>query len=326
MHDPHPYEQLSLEIVIDAVESTGRVSDLRVFPLNSYENRVYQVGVEDGEPLIAKFYRPQRWSDAQIQEEHDFCKELTAVEIPVVAPLADAEGRTLFQSGDFRFALYPRRGGHAPELENPDCLLQLGRLMGRLHNVGATRDYRHRPRLTVAEWGWESYRFVAEHWVPRDLKLAYTSLCEDLLPRLDALFAEVPARYQRIHGDAHVGNILARGEQYHLVDLDDSRSAPCIQDLWMFLSGDRANRTAQLSELMDGYQEFADFDPRELHLVEGLRTLRLMHYAAWLGRRWEDPAFPRHFPWFADGRYWSDHILELREQLAALDEPPLSVY
>ncbi len=198
--------------------------------------------------------------------------------------------------------------------------------MGRLHTIGAARDYQHRPALSVEDFGWQSYRFVAEHCIPADLAVAYSSLCEHLLARVEALFAEVPARLQRTHGDAHGGNILARGEVFHLVDLDASRMAPAIQDLWMFLSGDRANRTSQLSELIDGYNEFADFAPRELRLIEALRTLRLMHYAAWLGRRWSDPAFPMHFPWFGSARYWSDHILELREQLAALDEPPLTLF
>lgn len=322
MHE-HPYHQLSMDAVISAVESTGQLSDLRVFPLNSYENRVYQVGIEVGEPVIAKFYRPDRWTEQQILEEHAFCAELIEAEVPVVAPLSDQEGRTLFTAGPFRFSIFPRRGGHAPELDQPDCLLRLGRLLGRLHTIGAARDYQHRPTLSVEDMGWESYRFVVEHCIPQDLLAAYSSLCEHLLPRIEAQFAEAPVTLQRIHGDAHVGNILARSDTFYLVDLDDSRMGPPIQDLWMLLSGDRAQRTAQLSELLDGYHEFADFAPQQLRWIEGLRTLRLLHYAAWLGRRWNDPAFPLHFPWFGSDRYWSEHILQLREQLAALDEPPL---
>jgi len=324
--NPHPFASLSPEWVIDAIESTGRLSDLRVFALNSYENRVYQVGIDGELPLIAKFYRPERWSDAQILEEHRFSLQLAEAELPVVAPLADAAGNTLFYYQDFRFALFPRRGGHAPDLGNPDTQLMLGRLMARLHAIGELEPYQARPALDLHSFGTASYQFIAEHCIPADLHRAYVSLAEDLLGRIERSFRETPPRLLRAHGDCHVGNMLSREDLCFFVDLDDSRMAPAIQDLWMLLSGDRQERTAQLSEILEGYQEFRDFELRELNLIEPLRTLRIMHFAAWLGRRWRDPAFPQAFPWFGSDRYWADHILELREQLAALDEPPLRLY
>lgn len=329
--NPHPFAQLSPELVIDAVESTGRLSDLRVFALNSYENRVYQVGIEGEQPLIAKFYRPERWSDAQILEEHHFSLQLADAELPVVAPLRGESGDTLFRFGEFRFALFPRRGGQAPDLDNPDNQLMLGRLLARLHAVGATENYQARPALDVQSFGRDSYRFLAEEFlveldIGSDLLRAYTTLCEDLLPRVEAIVDDVKPTLLRTHSDCHVGNILSREQQCFFVDLDDSRMTPAIQDLWMLLSGERHERIAQLSELLEGYNEFYDFDLRELALIEALRTLRIMHFSAWLARRWRDPAFPLAFPWFGSARYWSDHILELREQLAALNEPPLRIF
>lgn len=324
--DPHPFALLSPELVIDAVESTGRLSDLRVFALNSYENRVYQIGLEGELPVIAKFYRPERWSDAQILEEHRFSAQLQEDELPVVAPLADGDGNTLFRYGDFRFALFPRRGGHAPELDDPDTQLMLGRLLARLHSVGAREPYQARPALNAQNFGRDSVELITERFIPADLRPAYVSLCKDLLTRIEPLLREIKPQQLRTHSDCHRGNIISRDQQWFFVDLDDSRMTPAVQDLWMLLSGDRHERSAQLSEILAGYNEFRDFELKELSLIEALRTLRLMHHAAWLARRWEDPAFPLAFPWFGSGRFWADHILELREQLAALDEPPLPVY
>lgn len=327
----HPFATLSPERVIDAIESTGRRSDLRVFPLNSYENRVYQIGIEDAEPLIAKFYRPERWSDAQILEEHRFSLQLAEAELPVVPPIADTDGTTLFEHDGFRFALFRRRGGHAPELDDPDTQLMLGRLLARIHAVGAREDYVERPALDIATFGRASMEYIAEHAISADLRRPYVTLCEDLLARIEPVFAAVRPRLLRTHSDCHRGNIISRehaddAQRWHFVDLDDSRMTPAVQDIWMLLSGERFERTAQLSEILEGYSEFADFAPKELALIEPLRTLRLMHHAAWLARRWTDPAFPLAFTWFGSGRYWADHILELREQLAALDEPPLALY
>lgn len=329
--NPHPFATLSPELVVDAVESTGRLSDLRVLALNSYENRVYQVGIDEAEPIIAKFYRPERWSDAQILEEHRFSLQLAEAELPVVPPLADENGATLFSHAGFRFALFARRGGHAPELDDPDTQLMLGRLLARIHAVGAREAYSERPALDVKSFGRDSMEYIAEHAISADLRLPYVSLCEDLLQRIEPLFATNKPRLLRTHSDCHRGNIISRDhvatdQRWHFVDLDDSRMTPAVQDIWMLLSGDRFERTAQLAEILEGYNEFADFAIKELALVEALRTLRLMHHAAWLARRWSDPAFPLAFTWFGGGRYWADHILELREQLAALDEPPLSVF
>jgi Ser/Thr protein kinase RdoA (MazF antagonist) len=329
--DPHPFATLSPERVIDAVESTGRLSDLRVFALNSYENRVYQIGIENAEPLIVKFYRPERWSDAQILEEHHFSLQMAEAELPVVPPLADDAGATLFTHEGFRFALFQRRGGHAPELDDPDTQLMLGRLLARMHAVGAREAYAERPALDVKSFGRDSMEYIAEHAISADLRMPYVSLCEDLLKRIEPVFAAIKPKLLRTHSDCHRGNIISRdhvaaADRWHFVDLDDSRMTPAIQDIWMLLSGDRFERTAQLNEILEGYNEFADFSLKELALVEPLRTLRLMHHAAWIARRWSDPAFPLAFTWFGNGRYWADHILELREQLAALDEPPLTVY
>ena len=322
----HPFATLTPDRVLDAVESLGYLSDARVLALNSYENRVYQVGIEDDQPLIAKFYRPDRWSDAAIREEHAFSHELAECEVPVVAPL-QRDGESLFEHAGFRFALFSRRGGRAPEPGNLDQLYRLGQLLGRLHAVGASRPFEHRETLTVAGFGHASLDTLLEGgFVPRSLLPAYESVARDLLKRLDELFTRVCYTPIRLHGDCHPGNLLHRDDAFHVVDLDDCRMGPAVQDLWMMLAGDRQERLGQLSELVDGYNEFHDFEARELPLIEGLRALRLMHHSAWIARRWDDPAFPLAFPWFANERYWGDQILALREQLAALDEEPLRLF
>ena len=324
-HSAHPFDQLTPDRVIDAVESTGRTADLRILPLNSYENRVYQVGIEDGAPLVVKFYRPERWNDEAIREEHEFTRELLEAELPVVAPLADETGSTLFSHGEFRFALFPRVGGHVPDLDQPEQLLSMGRILGRMHAIGASRPFRHRPRVDIESYAEASWRLIEAGFIPADLARSYGTLCESLVQRLRTAYQPSAGSLQRTHGDLHPGNILWRDGALCLVDFDDCRSAPAMQDVWMLLSGDRSTRLAQLAEIVDGYEEFHEFPVRELPLIESLRTMRLMHYAAWLAARWHDPAFPRAFPWFDSPRYWSEHILALREQQAALDEPPLAV-
>lgn len=320
----HPFAALTPDFLLAAIESRGFACDGHLAALNSYENRVYQIGVEGDAPLIAKFYRPGRWSDAQIAEEHEFCLELAELELPVVAPLADAAGATLHQYEGFRFALFPRRGGRAPELDHPDTLVALGRALGRIHAVGAVRPFRYRERLDSHSRGHDSAALIAERFIPDTLRAAYVSVTRDLLAQVDAAFAAVGAvDWIRTHGDCHPGNLLWREEAPNFVDFDDAATAPAIQDLWMLLSGERAQAELQLAELMSGYEEFHDFAPRELRLIEPLRALRILHYAAWLARRADDPAFVRAFPWFNTERYWGEHILALREQLAALAEPPL---
>ncbi|MBV2133489.1 serine/threonine protein kinase [Pseudomonas sp. MAP12] len=322
----HPFATLTPDLVLDAVESLGFLSDARVLALNSYENRVYQVGIEGETPLIAKFYRPARWSDAAIREEHAFSFELAEHEVPVVEPIL-RDGESLFEHAGFRFALFPRRGGRAPEPGDLDQLYRFGQLLGRMHAIGASRPFAHREALSVDNFGHESLATLLDgNFVPRSLLPAYESVARDLLARLDALFARIDYRSIRLHGDCHPGNLLYRDERFHVVDLDDCRMGPAVQDLWMLLAGERQERLLQLAELIDGYQEFHDFAPRELALIEGLRSLRLMHYSAWLARRWDDPAFPMSFPWFGSERYWGEQILMLREQLAALDEEPLRLF
>ena len=324
----HPFSNLSPDMVIDAVESSGVISDARVLALNSYENRVYQVGIEDSEPIIAKFYRPQRWTTAQILEEHDFSLELAELEIPLVPPIKNAEGLSLLEFEGFRFALFERKGGHPPEFDNLDNLLVMGRFLGRMHQAGAIHDFQTRNTLSIELFAEKSASFLLEHdFLPSDLSAAYESLAKDLIERMYVITQETAAaKLIRIHGDCHGGNVLWRDDTPHFVDLDDCMMGPAIQDLWMLLSGSSEQRLIQLAEIVDGYNEFYHFNPSELPLIETYRTLRLMHYSAWLARRWDDPAFPQSFPWFNTENYWAGHILELREQLAALDEAPLVLF
>lgn len=312
---------------MDAVESQGYICDGRISALNSYENRVYQVGLEDQTaPVIAKFYRPQRWTDAQIHEEHQFSLALSEYELPVVPPLINGQGKSLLSYEKFSFALFERKGGHGPELDDLDNLYTMGRLLGRIHALGAVEAYKYRPIIDPQTFGHDSVNFVSINFIPRELKSAYDSLTADLLVRIDTAFAQAKGvSYIRVHGDCHGGNLLWRDDAPHIVDFDDSRMAPAIQDIWMLLSGERDRQRLQLSEIIEGYNEFYDFNPQELMLIEPLRTLRMLYYAAWLARRWQDPAFPHSFSWFNTERYWGEHILELREQLSALSEPVLEL-
>ena len=320
----HPFAALTPSRVLDAVEALGFLPDARVFALNSYENRVYQVGLEDGRYLVVKFYRPERWSTAQIHEEHDFALELAEREIPVIAPLSIG-GNTLHQLDEFQVAVFPRFAGRPPELDNLDNLLVMGRFVARIHAIGALSSFQHRHQLSLQRFAIDSREYLLENdFLPPDLRPAYETLSRDLITAMQAKLAEHGEPITlRLHGDCHPGNVLWQDETPHFVDFDDSMTGPAIQDLWMMLSGDRDQRQAQLLELAEGYNEFHDFRVRELNLIETLRTLRLMNYSAWLARRWQDPAFPLSFPWFNTERYWAEHILELREQLSALDEPPL---
>jgi Ser/Thr protein kinase RdoA (MazF antagonist) len=318
------YQGLTPDHVLDAIDSLGMRSDGRLLALNSYENRVYQVGVEDGPPLVAKFYRPLRWSDAQILEEHAFVAELVEREIPVVPALA-INGSTLQHYGGYRFAAFARRGGRAPELDDSHTLEWLGRFLGRIHAVGAARPYVERPALDIDSFGIEPRDYLLSHgFIPAELEAAWTSVVEQALEGVRGCYQRAgEVTMLRLHGDCHVGNVLWTDAGPHFVDFDDSRTGPAIQDLWMLLSGERADMVRQLSDILAGYEDFHEFDPRELHLIEALRTLRLLHYSAWLARRWDDPAFPAAFPWFNSQRYWQDRVLELREQVALMAEPPL---
>jgi Ser/Thr protein kinase RdoA (MazF antagonist) len=316
---PHPYSTLTPEVVLDACSSAGLRPDGRLLGLNSYENRVYQVYMEEGAPVVVKFYRPARWTRAQIDEEHAFAQELVEREIPVVAPVHCAE------FGGFTFAVYPRRGGRTPNLEDPKALEWIGRFLGRIHAVGATRPFSHRETLDAESFGRVPSRWLIEHRsIPDDLFPSWKAVIDQALEALDACF-ERAGSYQRIrlHGDCHPGNILWTDAGPHFVDLDDARMGPAMQDLWMLLSGDRDSMAQQLHHVLAGYEEFAELDRRELHLMEALRTLRLIHYSYWIARRWDDPAFPAAFPWFGTQRYWQDRILELKEQIALMGEEPV---
>jgi len=325
-HNPHPYDTLTPDTIIAAVESQDRISDRRILALNSYENRVYQVGIEGSAPIIVKFYRPDRWSDEAIYEEHGFALELAAAEIPVVPPLV-RNGQTLFSFESFRFALFERRGGRWPELGTRTEREWMGRFLGRMHMVGRRQRFRYRGRISIEKQGIDSRNYLLEEgWIPSHLESAYDTLTSDLLQAIENAFASAWGMTEiRLHGDCHRGNVLWTDDGPHFVDLDDCVAGPAIQDLWMLIAGSRAEMSEQLSQLLEGYAHFATFDRGELVLVESLRTLRMIHYSAWLARRWTDPAFPQAFPWFTEPRYWETHVLQLREQLAAIEEGPLEL-
>ena len=319
------FVNLTPDTMLNAIEDHGIRCDGRFLALNSYENRVYQIGVEDGEALVAKFYRPHRWTDEAILEEHQYTLDLAEQEIPVIPPVVDEQGKSLHTQGDFRFALYLNRGGRALELDNVDQLEQLGRFIGRIHALGATKDFEHRPDLDIESFGVKPRAFLLENgFIPDYLRESYETLTRDLLDQIRNVF-EITDNFKaiRLHGDCHPSNILYRDETPHIVDFDDARTGPAVQDLWMFLSGDREYSQARLGDLLVGYEQFYEFDPRELTLIEALRSLRMMHYAFWLASRWNDSAFPLAFPWFNTINYWEDHVLSLREQAAAMNEPPL---
>lgn len=319
------FQALDPDRILDAIDAAGWQTDGRVSALNSYENRVYLIGLMDGTDIVAKFYRPERWSDAAIAEEHSFCEELESAELPVVAPLGK-DGNTLLHVEPFRLCVFPKAGGRPPELDNSEQLSVIGRTLGRLHLVGETKAFTHRPAVNVTRLGLASVQHVLESdQVPMELLSAYKAVVQPLLEEVQNRFdAANKVQSLRIHGDFHPGNILwGVDNSPHLLDFDDTSMGPAVQDLWMFISGDHQYAQARLGDLLDGYTEFRDFDERELQLIEPLRTLRIVHYAAWISRRWEDPAFQQAFPFFAGNRFWDEHILALKEQRSRLDEPVL---
>ena len=316
-----PFAGLGPETILDAVESVGFHCSGALQALNSYENRVWQVGVDEGAPLVAKFYRPGRWSDAQIAEEHDFTAAMAAEELPVVTPLV-IDGRSLFAHGGFRFALFPRQGGRAPEFDRAETLEWMGRLMARIHIVGARSNFAVRETLNIASFGAASRDWLLDNQaIPEELESVWAGVADEALDRAADAFSRAGAVTPlRLHGDCHAGNVLWTADGPHFVDFDDARMGPAIQDLWMLLSGEPEEMGQQFGHVLAGYEMFREFDDRELQLIEALRTLRLIHHSAWLARRWGDPAFPAAFPWFATRRYWEERILELREQIAAMQE------
>lgn len=352
----HPFEALTPDVVLDALASVGVMGDGRLQALSSYENRVYQVNLEDGQIMVAKFYRPERWQDAQILEEHAFAAELMQTEIPVIGPLT-LQGQTLHQFAGFAFSVSPRRGGRPPELDDTEVLEWIGRFLARIHTVGAAHPFVVRPELSLQTFGTASRDWLLAHeMVPLDVQSEWAARCQDALDLIaqypcltradnqnqgkskdrsegQSISGDTPIRLLRLHGDCHAGNILwtpsdapaSSGPGPHFVDLDDARMGPSVQDLWMLLSGDRVQKTRQLGCLVDGYEQFREFDRRELALIEPLRTLRLIHYSAWLAMRWRDPIFPINFPWFGSSDYWKGQVQTLQDQLEAMQEAPLVV-
>lgn len=320
-----PYYRLDPEQLIRIIESIGLICDGRLQALNSYENRVYQVGIEDALPLITKVYRPGRWTNEQILEEHSFALEIAGEEIPLIPPMV-INGQTLHEHDGFRFAMFERRGGHAPELDRKETRTWLGRFLGRIHAIGAEKPFGYRPALTIDSFAREPVAQLLEgKWVPPHLETAFSSLAGDLITSIEACYGRAGQFTTiRLHGDCHPGNILWRDGPL-FVDLDDCRSGPAVQDLWMLLSGDAWEMAEQMRDVLDGYTQFHHFNRRELNLVEALRTMRMLHHAAWLARRWQDPAFPIAFPWFGEPRYWEDLVLGLREQLGRMQEEPLQI-
>ncbi len=318
-----PFADLTPDCILDAMDSVGLHSDGRLLALNSYENRVYQVGMEDSAPLVAKFYRPNRWSDAAILEEHAFVQSLADAEIPAVPALL-LKNQTLHSFNGYRFSLFAKHGGRAPELDQPGVREWLGRFIGRIHAVGSLSQFKERPTVDIASFGVEPSEYLlANGFIPPEIEEVYRGVVKQALDGIQRCFDRAgDVALLRLHGDCHLGNVLWTVEGPHFVDFDDSRMGPAVQDLWMLLSGERDEMKSQFTDLLAGYEDFFDFNPREMHLVEALRSLRLIHYAAWIARRWDDPAFPKAFVWFNTQRYWQDRILELREQIALMDEPP----
>jgi Ser/Thr protein kinase RdoA (MazF antagonist) len=318
------FTTLTPDLILDGLESQGFDIDSGLLALNSYENRVYQFNNEKGEKFVTKFYRPQRWSKAQLQEEHDFAFDLVTHEIPVIAPLKLNE-ESLFHYQGFDFAVYPCRGGRIFEVDNLDQLEWMGRFVGRMHAIGAKKPFDYRPTINTQEFLLDARDIIEKSgFVSANVQVPFFTILDQIIPM--AVQQYQPKRLIRLHGDCHAGNILWRDDQGpHFVDLDDCRQGPAIQDLWMMLSGDRQQQLLQMDTMLSGYEEFFSFDSSELALIESLRTMRVVNYMAWLCKRWSDPAFPHNFPWFNSEKYWEQQVLMLKEQHSALTQPPLSL-
>jgi Ser/Thr protein kinase RdoA (MazF antagonist) len=316
-----PFENLGPETILAALESVGFEPNGSLLALNSYENRVYQAQTESLEFYVAKFYRPERWTHEAIKEEHDFSYELLDSDISVVAPIK-IEGSTIFDFAGYHFAIFPRQGGHPPNLENKDDLEVLSRSIARIHAIGSKKTFKHREIFSMERLGTRSREFIlGSDFLPPELVESYATTSQNLLNAIDPSLIE--SQQIRIHGDCHMGNVLWRNDISHFVDFDDCLNGPPIQDLWMLLSGERQDQLHQVNTILDAYNEFYEFNPATLTVIEPLRTLRMIHHAAWIGKRWEDPAFPLAFPFFNSAKYWSDHILTLKEQESKLVEEPL---
>ncbi|AIW12648.1 serine/threonine protein kinase [Vibrio tubiashii ATCC 19109] len=317
------FDALTPDFMWYALESIGIRAESGFLALNSYENRVYQFTDEERQRYVVKFYRPERWSLEQIQEEHDFTLELIESEIPVAPPTV-INGQTLHQYQGYLFALFASVGGRQFEVDNLEQLEGVGRFLGRIHKVGSKQVFQHRPTIGLEEYVYQPRKLLEQsQFIPMHLENAFFNDLDLLIKSLENHWDDSTSLI-RLHGDCHPGNILWRdGPMF--VDLDDSRNGPAIQDLWMLLNGERADKLMQLDILLEAYQEFNDFNSNELKLIEPLRGLRMVHYMAWLAKRWQDPAFPLAFPWFNDPKYWESQVLAFKEQISALDEPPLSL-
>ncbi|WP_269532991.1 serine/threonine protein kinase [Chitinimonas sp. BJYL2] len=324
MDQKPPFADLTPDTLLDAIDALGLPASGSLLALNSYENRVYQVGIDDAPPIIAKIYRPDRWTDAQIQEEHTYTQQLAAAEIPVIAPMV-VNGNTLHSHAGYKLAVFARRGGRCPEIGQPDVLEWIGRFLGRIHAIGQTEPFVHRPAIDIHTFGEEPVAWLLDSdFIPTELRDDYRAQTQLALDGVRRAFDRAGnVATLRLHGDCHLGNILWTDAGPHFVDFDDARTGPAVQDLWMLLGGEREEQSRHLGDLLAGYEDFCEFNTRELHLVEALRTLRIIHYAAWLARRWTDPAFPAAFTWFGTAHYWQQHLLQLREQIAQMAEPPL---
>ncbi|MET1256916.1 serine/threonine protein kinase [Aliikangiella maris] len=308
------FYQLTPDHVLDALESVGLAPQAALLALNSYENRVYQFRDYDEQRFVVKFYRPNRWSDAQIIEEHQFTQELEANEIPVVAPLTINQ-QTLFSHANYRFAIYPNKGGRTPNLDDKETLVWLGRFIGRIHLMGEATDFKYRPTLTLQSFGHDAVNYLlAADFIPTHIQQAYQTTTQQILEYCEIKFSRyTPQRLLRLHGDCHPSNVLWTDNGPHFVDFDDSRMGPAVQDLWMLIND--AQDASQWNAILEGYEDFREFDDREFKLIEPLRALRMLHYSAWLAQRWHDPSFQHNFGWFNTTKYWEEQVLYLKEQL-----------
>ncbi|MEE4244340.1 MAG: serine/threonine protein kinase [Kangiellaceae bacterium] len=321
------FYNLDPDTILDALDSIGVVAEAALLPLNSYENRVYQCRDRDDNKFVAKFYRPGRWTDEQILEEHQFSLELVDDEIPIVAPSV-ISNHTLHKYQSFRFAVFDNRGGRTPNLDDEETLVWLGRFIARIHNVGEKQSFKHRFTISPESYAVESYQFLVEHsFVPDNLRESMDSVCLPLIELVQSRYSRFSdIEHLRIHGDCHPSNIMWTETGPHFVDLDDSRNGPAVQDLWMLITGHETEQIQQRNKLLEGYEEFREFDDRELYLIEPLRAMRMLHYCAWLANRWDDPSFKHNFPWFNTQRYWEEQLLNLKEQLAVVQHESLPTH
>jgi Ser/Thr protein kinase RdoA (MazF antagonist) len=320
---------LNPDLVLTTVEALGFRTTGRVMTMNSMENRVYEVEIESDSDnpsdhfKIIKFYRPGRWSKIQIQEEHDFLNDLVLYEVPVIAPIAFEKlgGKTLFtlEENDLHYTVFNKQGGRAPDEFTNEEMEQVGRLLARLHNVGDMKTAPHRLKLTPDVYLKSNLDFLLDQKIiPSHLELSYKSILEGIYDLTKNSFNNI--HFQRIHGDCHLGNILKRGDVFHLIDFDDMVMGPAVQDMWLMLPSRDEYADNLRNVMLDAYSTMRDFNYEELRLTEVLRTLRMINYSAWIAKRFEDPAFKNAFPFFESPSYWEGQMNDLRDQTFYLQE------